>query len=87
MTVETEQPKASIIRRTGGLLLGIGAIMVFMFVIAPYFDDKPYVKTLVDFIEYRGIDASALYYTEIEEFSTASIFMNNSRDYNPSNKN
>lgn len=70
-------------RRLVRLLMGIMAIWVFMFVFAPYFDDKPMVKPLVDFIETRSIDATALYYTEIEEFSTASFFFDNSRSYNP----
>ncbi|MBU1171718.1 MAG: hypothetical protein KKD44_19365 [Proteobacteria bacterium] len=83
MTQNIDQPQASLARRIAGLVAGIAIILIFMLVIAPYMDDKPFIKPLVDFIEYRDIDASALYYTEIEEFSHASVFMDNSRRFSP----
>lgn len=83
MNDQNNMQELPLARRLIRLLMGILAIWVFMFVLAPFMDDKPLVKPLVDFIEKRNIDASALYYTEIEEFSTASLFFDNSRRYNP----
>lgn len=83
MNEQTDTSKEPLARRLVKLVMGIISIWLFMFVIAPSMDDKPMIKTLVDFIENRNIDASALYYTEIEEFSTASIFFDNARRYNP----
>ena len=65
------------------LLLSIMLILIFMFGIAPLMDRLPFIRPLVDFIEERDIDAGALYYTEIEEFSEAAIQMENTMDYGP----
>ncbi len=56
---------------------------VFFAVIAPWLDKIGLVQPLIRFIDDRNIDATALYYTEIEEFSDAQIFMSNSRQYPP----
>ena len=43
-----------------------------------------YVDSFVEFIEERDIDAGALYYTDIEEFSEAEINMENTMRFPPS---
>ena len=58
-------------------------VLIFMFVVGPWIEKVPMVKPLVTFIEERDIDAGALYYTEIEEFSEADINMTNSMKYPP----
>lgn len=83
MNEPMEQARPSLMWRVSQLIGGIAIIAFFMMVLAPAMDDKPYIKQLVDFIEYRNINAAAMYYTEIEEFSDASVFMSNSRRYNP----
>ncbi|GAB6096347.1 hypothetical protein JCM14469_26000 [Desulfatiferula olefinivorans] len=83
MNDSMERTRPSMVWRVSQLTGGIAIIALFMMVLAPAMDDKPYVKQLVDYIEYRNIDAAALFYTEIEEFSDAGVFMNNSRRYNP----
>ncbi len=50
-------------------------IWTFVFIVAPWIEKLPFVKPLADFIEESGIDASALYYTEIEETSDAELMM------------
>ena len=54
-----------------------------MFVIAPAIEKSPAVKPLADFIEESGIDASALYYTEVEEASIAELNMRHTMEFMP----
>lgn len=61
----------------------IAAVLVFMLVLAPFLDRAPLVQPLIQFIDEREIDAGAMFYTEIEEFSDAANYMNNSMDYSP----
>ena len=65
------------------LIVSILVVTVFVLFLAPCIDDAPYVKPLTNFIDDRGIDAGALYYTDIEEFSIAEINMKNTIDYLP----
>ena len=46
-------------------------ILTFMFVIAPWFQKVPALKTLGRYISESGIDAGAIYYTEVEEVGEA----------------
>ncbi len=66
------------------LILSISIVIVFVLVLAPCIDDAPYIKPLTNFIDDREINAGALYYTDIEEFSIAEINMKNTIDYLPS---
>jgi len=59
------------------------AILIFMFYIGPFIERLPIVNPLIKVIVERNIDAGAMYYTEIEEFSTAEINIRNSLDYSP----
>ena len=70
-------------RRLFRLFFGISLILFFMFGIGPLLDEMPYIRPMVPFIEEREIDATALYYTESEEFSEAAINMRSSMDYAP----
>jgi len=65
------------------LTLSISIVIVFVLFLAPCIDDAPYVKPLTNFIDVREIEAGALYYTDIEEFSIAEINMKNTIDYLP----
>ena len=64
-------------------LAWIAFIIFFMLVIAPIFDNLPVIRPVIDFIEEENIDATALYYTEIEEFFDSDIYMNNAMRFNP----
>jgi hypothetical protein len=72
-----------IARRWARLFLGILLIWAFMFIVAPLVEKAPVVGPMIRFIEENGIDASALYYTEIEEFSEAGIHMGNTMKFPP----
>ncbi|RKY95589.1 MAG: hypothetical protein DRQ13_06895 [Ignavibacteriae bacterium] len=65
------------------LILSITIVSVFVLFLAPCIDDVPYVKPLTNFIDEREIDAGAIYYTDIEEFSVAEINMKNTMEYLP----
>lgn len=58
-------------------------VWVFMFIIAPWIGELPAVKPLTEFIAESGIDAGALYYTEVEEASEAELNMYNTIKYLP----
>lgn len=80
------QRPSGILRRWSALLLGIVLVWLFMFVIAPWIQKSPSVKPLADFIEESGIDASALFYTEVEEASEAELYMRSTLKYGPEAK-
>jgi hypothetical protein len=65
------------------LLLSIMIVMFFVFVLAPGIDNVPHVKPLINFIDEYEINAAALYYTDIDEFSVAEINIKNTLDYSP----
>jgi hypothetical protein len=72
-----------IARRWARLFLGVLLIWAFMFILAPWVEKAPVVEPVIRFIEEHSIDASALYYTEIEEFSEAGIHMENTMNFSP----
>ena len=65
------------------LFLSMAIVIIFVFVLAPTIDDVPQIKPIINFIDERGLDAGALYYTDIEEFSVAELNMNNTLIYSP----
>jgi hypothetical protein len=65
------------------LLVSMSVVTIFVLFLAPCIDDAPYVKPLTNFIDDKEINAGALYYTDIEEFSIAEINMKNTFDYLP----
>lgn len=71
------------VKRITGFIISMAACMTFMLYLAPMMDNHPAVKPLITFIDERDIDAGALYYTEIEEFSEANITMDNTMAYTP----
>ncbi|MBT4290297.1 MAG: hypothetical protein HOD92_23475 [Deltaproteobacteria bacterium] len=71
------------VRKVINLTISFAICLGFMFYVGPWVDTFESVKPLIDFIEERDIDAGALYYTEIEEFSEANINMENTMDYTP----
>jgi len=65
------------------LLLGLGLVILFMFVIAPLGDRMPGFDSMFKFIEEKDIKATALYYTDIDEFGDAVISIRNRLEYPP----
>ena len=70
-------------RRWARLFLCIFIIWAFMFIAAPWVEKTPAVAPIICFIDENYIDASALYYTEIEEFFEAEIHMENTMNFAP----
>jgi hypothetical protein len=74
---------------TGGLrawvhlLLALAAVLVFMFVIAPAGLKLPGFKSMSALIAEKNIRATALYYTDIDEFGEAAATLRNNREYTP----
>ncbi|MBN1105625.1 MAG: hypothetical protein JXL84_19610 [Deltaproteobacteria bacterium] len=60
------------------LLLGIALIVLFMIVMGPFEKLFPGMESMSRFIDERGIKATALYYTDIDEFGDATASL---RDY------
>jgi len=73
----------TMIKKYTYLLLYITLVVIFVFVLAPGIDEVPQVKPLINFIDDNEINAAALYYTDIEEFSIAEINIKNTLDYLP----
>jgi len=65
------------------LLVSMSVVTIFVLFLAPCMDDAPYVKPLTNFIDDEEINAGAIYYSDIEEFSIAEINMKNTIDYLP----
>ena len=57
--------------------------MTHNFFIDPWILQTPLFRPLGDFIDENDIDAGALFYTEVEEFSDADVKMRNSMKYSP----
>jgi hypothetical protein len=65
------------------LLLWIGGVVVFVLILGPLLARLPAMRPMGAFIEERGIEANMYFYTEVEAFSEANLFMDNTMDYLP----
>jgi len=65
------------------LFVGLALVVFFMFVIAPLGDRLPGFDSMFRSIEQKNIKATALYYTDIDEFADAAVSMRNSLTYPP----
>ncbi len=71
------------LRKWASFLLGALLLLGFLFAIAQSVERIPWVRPLAEFILDSGIDAGALFYTEVEETGDAEMFMRNSILYPP----
>lgn len=55
------------------LLMGIGVVLLFMFVAGTAFQHFPVLGSMAAFIEKEGIRSTAIYYTDIKEFAEAEV--------------
>lgn len=83
------QGSAPLIRKWGGFFLCMFLLWFFMFVFAPWLaKNNEYVGTLGKYIRESGIDAGAVYYTEVEEVGDADQMIRDTfRFYLPHNEN
>jgi len=83
MTLDAIQQRREPSRRAAWLRLlgGVGLVWAFVFVLAAWGQRLAPVAELHGFIEERDIDASALFYTESEEFGPVPLTLHNSFRY------
>jgi hypothetical protein len=65
------------------LIIAICLVMIFVFYLSPLFEELPLVESAIRVIDENEIDATALYYTEINEFSIAELNIVNTLCYSP----
>ncbi len=70
-------------RKWMGLLLGVLLILVFIFGITPWVQQLPMVRPLAEYIEESGIEATGLFYTEVEETGDAENYLRNTMRFTP----
>lgn len=75
--------RPSVLTRVSAFVISILICLFVIFKVGPWLDTLPALRPMIEFIEERDIDAAALYYTEIEEFSEANVNMENTMDYPP----
>jgi hypothetical protein len=65
------------------LMLGIwiAAIVLFMGVVGPALLEHPALRPMAEVIEARGIEANMYFYTEVEAFYDANVYMDNTWAY------
>jgi hypothetical protein len=71
------------LRRWAAFAAGIAVIWAFAFVIAPALQENDMVRPLAEYVRESGIDASALYYTEVQETGEAEMYLRDALTYGP----
>ncbi len=66
------------LRRWGLLLLGLTGLWAFVFLLAPWIEGWEPVGEVCAAVRESGIDATALFYTEVEEVAEAERTLRNS---------
>jgi hypothetical protein len=74
---------SGLLRRWMGLLLCMLVVWAFMFVFAPMLQRVPAINALTSYIEDSGINASALYYTGLDETAEAEMYLHESEKHAP----
>ncbi|MFO7559674.1 MAG: hypothetical protein R6X10_12645 [Desulfobacterales bacterium] len=70
-------------KRLAYLFSCILAIWFFMFYIGPGLEKTIHLTPIAECIDERGIDANMYFYTEVDEFSDAAFYMENTMKYIP----
>lgn len=65
------------------MLLSISILILFIYVIGPIGLQLPLIKPVADFVEEYGINANGYYYTDVEEFIDAEMYLKNSMRFAP----
>ena len=65
------------------LVCGFCLVWLFILVLSPLFRRIPMVDTMASYIGETGIDASALFYTEVEEAAMAELGARGTIEYPP----
>lgn len=72
-----------LLRKWATLLISFFLVWLFAFVVAPWMQRVSSVKQMADYIERSGINASAFYYTDVEEVSDAYLNIRSTFEYLP----
>ncbi len=78
MYVEERKPT---LKDWGKLAIGLFVIYLFVFWIAPFLQRLPPIQEVHNHIQHHNIDASALVYTESEEFGDADVSIRDAMNY------
>lgn len=76
-------PGVRLLKRWGGLFIGLFIIWLLMAFIGPWGRQTAMLRPIMDLIEERGIDATAYYYTDLEEFAEAEINITHTMRFTP----
>jgi hypothetical protein len=71
------------LRKWAALAAGMAIVWVFIFVIAPALQKNEMVQPLAEYVRESGIEASALYYTGVEETGEAEAYLRDAFAYAP----
>jgi len=71
------------LKRVGALLICVLAVLTFILYLAPRLEKPLMLEPVARFIDERDIEANMYFYTEVEVFSEAHLYMENSMDYPP----
>jgi len=74
---------AGLMKRWSGLFIGLFIIWLLMAYAAPWGRQTETLRPFMDVIEERNIDATAYYYTDIEEFAEAENNITHALRYPP----
>jgi len=64
-------------------LVGLALLLGFAFGLLPWLARLPAVRPLTEYVEESGIEATGLFYTEVEESREAEMNMRHSLEYAP----
>jgi hypothetical protein len=70
----------ALLLRWAALFLGVALILGFVFGLAPWLQTFELISPLTDYVRESGIEAGALYYTEVEEVGDALVNIRSSLD-------
>ncbi len=74
---EGEASRPQLLKNWLRFVCSVLLIILFMFFLAPWLQKVPSIRTLSRYIEESGIDAGAVYYTEVEEVGDADLAVRN----------
>ncbi|MEW6671755.1 MAG: hypothetical protein AB1427_08620 [Thermodesulfobacteriota bacterium] len=77
------KPGAGLLKHWAGLFIGLLIIWLLMAYAAPWGRQTETLRPIMDVIEERGIEATAYYYTDMEEFAEAEINITHALRYPP----
>lgn len=69
--MENNRPRQGWLKQCAGLIAGVVFIWIFAVYFTSWLGNLSFMKPLISFIKENDIKATAIYYTDIEEFAEA----------------